>query len=318
MSINCSLLQFPNDPTAYVPSYLSSPPPPTQHLPRALPSSTFTENCQILESKCTNRRSVGSSPPSSSCTDSRVSKAKKGKRVHACEYPGCTKIFTRAEHRRRHELSHKNKKSHSCTYIGCHKSFHRADYLAQHMARHGGEPISPKTKHALLIKTEPAPYSLSGPSLSRTYPAKSPITNNVLSIESCGNGIYRSTAQSSMRCSQCFGCGNNLQCHGQGPHINNYSNTVNYSPIFAVPSPSGLCETHDPNTPFSSAGSDSVIENYTGSILRPEAFITPLQTMSPPPQTEESMNASFWDANIDPNLAPMSPAIFNNDTPYPT
>lgn len=33
-------------------------------------------------------------------TTHRISKAKKGKRVHACQYPGCEKVFTRAEHRR--------------------------------------------------------------------------------------------------------------------------------------------------------------------------------------------------------------------------
>lgn len=33
-------------------------------------------------------------------TTHRISKAKKGKRVHACEFPGCSKVFTRAEHRR--------------------------------------------------------------------------------------------------------------------------------------------------------------------------------------------------------------------------
>ncbi|KAI4234103.1 MAG: hypothetical protein L6R40_006868 [Gallowayella cf. fulva] len=32
-------------------------------------------------------------------TTHRISKAKKGKKVHVCEYPGCGKIFTRAEHR---------------------------------------------------------------------------------------------------------------------------------------------------------------------------------------------------------------------------
>jgi hypothetical protein len=78
-----------------------------------------------------------------------------------------------------------------------------------------------------------------------------------------------------------------------------------------VPSASGFLETHDPNTPFPSTGFDSVIENYMGCMLRPEAFITPPQSMSPPPQTEESMNASFWDANIDPNLPPMNPAVSN-------
>lgn len=87
----------------------------------------------------------------SSC---RVSKAMKGKRVHACEHPGCPKVnldrtdrpinqsltdhaqvFTRAEHRRRHELSHEPKKQHTCSYEGCGKAFHRADYLHQHIAR---------------------------------------------------------------------------------------------------------------------------------------------------------------------------------------
>lgn len=33
-------------------------------------------------------------------TTHRISKAKKGKKVHACGFPGCPKIFTRAEHRK--------------------------------------------------------------------------------------------------------------------------------------------------------------------------------------------------------------------------
>lgn len=51
------------------------------------------------------------------------------------------------------------------------------------------------------------------------------------------------------------------------------------------------------------------MENYMRSMLRPEAFITPPQSMSPPPQAEESMSASFWDANIDPNLPPLNPVV---------
>ncbi|KAI4184342.1 MAG: hypothetical protein L6R41_004817 [Letrouitia leprolyta] len=33
-------------------------------------------------------------------TTHRISKAKKGKKVHVCEHPGCNKVFTRAEHRK--------------------------------------------------------------------------------------------------------------------------------------------------------------------------------------------------------------------------
>ncbi|EAW10788.1 putative C2H2 finger domain protein [Aspergillus clavatus NRRL 1] len=69
-------------------------------------------------------------------TTHRISKAKKGKRVHACEHPGCNKVFTRAEHRRRHELNHKPEALYRCPHQGCKKTFHRADLLTRHMARH--------------------------------------------------------------------------------------------------------------------------------------------------------------------------------------
>lgn len=44
-------------------------------------------------------------------------------------------VFTRAEHRRRHELSHEPRKQYPCTYEGCKKAFHRPDYLTQHLGR---------------------------------------------------------------------------------------------------------------------------------------------------------------------------------------
>lgn len=68
-------------------------------------------------------------------TTHRISKAKKGKRVHACEFPGCNKVFTRAEHRRRHELNHNPEASFPCTYDSCRKAFHRSDLLQRHMER---------------------------------------------------------------------------------------------------------------------------------------------------------------------------------------
>lgn len=44
-------------------------------------------------------------------------------------------VFTRAEHRRRHELNHNPEASYRCTQTGCKKAFHRPDLLARHMER---------------------------------------------------------------------------------------------------------------------------------------------------------------------------------------
>ncbi|KAL8703928.1 MAG: hypothetical protein Q9201_002908 [Fulgogasparrea decipioides] len=68
-------------------------------------------------------------------TTHRISKAKKGKKVHVCEYPGCGKVFTRAEHRKRHEANHNPEPAFQCRFEDCQKPFHRADLLARHMEK---------------------------------------------------------------------------------------------------------------------------------------------------------------------------------------
>ncbi|OTB16682.1 hypothetical protein K445DRAFT_316963 [Daldinia sp. EC12] len=65
----------------------------------------------------------------------RVSRAKKGVPVHTCDICKPPKTFTRAEHLRRHQLSHKTP-GFPCTFPGCEKAFHRADLLARHAQRH--------------------------------------------------------------------------------------------------------------------------------------------------------------------------------------
>ncbi|KAI0453435.1 hypothetical protein F5B21DRAFT_505296 [Xylaria acuta] len=65
----------------------------------------------------------------------RVSRAKKGVPVHICDVCKPPKTFTRAEHLRRHQLSHKPA-AFPCPYHGCEKTFHRQDLLARHTQRH--------------------------------------------------------------------------------------------------------------------------------------------------------------------------------------
>ncbi|KAA8905377.1 hypothetical protein FN846DRAFT_10554 [Sphaerosporella brunnea] len=64
----------------------------------------------------------------------RISRAKKGKRVHACHHPGCEKIFTRAEHLRRHQLNHSPEVYYKCEL--CERTFVRQDLLTRHTERH--------------------------------------------------------------------------------------------------------------------------------------------------------------------------------------
>ncbi|KAK6854463.1 hypothetical protein PG995_009556 [Apiospora arundinis] len=68
----------------------------------------------------------------------RVSRAKKGVPVHVCDVCKPPKTFTRAEHLRRHQLSHQTP-GHPCQYPGCDRAFHRADLLARHQTRHEQE-----------------------------------------------------------------------------------------------------------------------------------------------------------------------------------
>ncbi|KAH9900237.1 hypothetical protein F4778DRAFT_782345 [Xylariomycetidae sp. FL2044] len=109
----------------------------------------------------------------------RVSRAKKGVRVHTCDICRPPKTFTRAEHLRRHQLSHKTPQ-HPCTYPGCDKTFHRADLLARHAPKHEQDDRSSRTANsrrtsgasASLEETAPGRISaytqpMSGPSGSR-------------------------------------------------------------------------------------------------------------------------------------------------------
>ncbi|KAK1976799.1 hypothetical protein LZ30DRAFT_753250 [Colletotrichum cereale] len=65
----------------------------------------------------------------------RVSRAKKGMKVHTCDICRPSKTFTRAEHLRRHQLSHETPQ-YACAIPGCDRAFHRKDLLERHQQRH--------------------------------------------------------------------------------------------------------------------------------------------------------------------------------------
>ncbi|PNH41312.1 hypothetical protein VD0004_g5794 [Verticillium dahliae] len=76
----------------------------------------------------------------------RLSRAKKGVPVHTCDQCRPPKTFTRAEHLRRHQLSHDTPR-YACTIPGCDRAFHRKDLLDRHQQRHElDEEKSPRSR----------------------------------------------------------------------------------------------------------------------------------------------------------------------------
>ncbi|PGG95344.1 hypothetical protein AJ79_10108 [Helicocarpus griseus UAMH5409] len=100
-------------------------------------SPTATSSNMSFNSR--HQRSVSDTGVALTPTTRRPSKAKKGKRVHNCDFEGCNKVFTRAEHLRRHQFNHNPKALYRCEAEGCGKTFNRKDLVTRHMSnRHSG------------------------------------------------------------------------------------------------------------------------------------------------------------------------------------
>ncbi|KAL1310614.1 hypothetical protein AAFC00_000888 [Neodothiora populina] len=69
----------------------------------------------------------------------RAKRALKGQRVHNCSI--CGKVYTRNEHRKRHELTHQARR-YTCEVAGCNKPFHRSDLLKRHQTSHSAASLT--------------------------------------------------------------------------------------------------------------------------------------------------------------------------------
>ncbi|KAJ9244749.1 transcriptional regulator family: Fungal Specific TF [Paecilomyces variotii] len=72
-----------------------------------------------------------------------------------CHYPGCGKLYSRAEHLERHALNHAPKEIFHCTFPNCKRRFVRQDLCARHLKRHMGRGGS-----GLLKRSSSAPDAL--------------------------------------------------------------------------------------------------------------------------------------------------------------
>ncbi|KAI9684433.1 MAG: hypothetical protein M1829_002243 [Trizodia sp. TS-e1964] len=127
----------PKNPQGMISSRLIAHPASSLSIDRHGPSGNESAPSRRQSSPLPDARSV--EPVTYTLVTRRISKAKKGKRVHSCKFEGCTKVFTRNEHLKRHQLNHSTEASYRCEFPNCSKSFHRSDLLNRHMERHNSQ-----------------------------------------------------------------------------------------------------------------------------------------------------------------------------------